>query len=110
MSDTPSGISPGPIPYGLLPVVLLASGLALAEPASALAPATLPATGTLPAVMQTLPEGFQLPDRLAAYEQQKAEETEVAMRFMDWLFGDGPVNRCGTTSGCRSGWDDSDCF
>ena len=105
MSDTPSGISPG-----LLPVVLLASGFALAEPAAALAPATLPATGDLPAVMQTLPEGFQLPDRLAAYEQQKAEETQVAMRFMDWLFGDGPVNRCGTTSGCSSGWDDSDCF
>ena len=105
MSDTPAGISPG-----LLPIVLLASGIALAEPAVATTQAALPATDTLPAVMQTLPEGFQLPDRLAAYEQQKAEETEVAMSILDWLFGDGPVNRCGTTSGCRSGWDDSDCF
>ncbi len=110
MSDTPSGLSPSLIPSSLLPVVLLASGLALAEPASALAPATLTVESALPAVMQTLPEGFQLPERLAAYEQQKSEETQVAMRIMEWLFGDGPVNRCGTTSGCRSGWDDSDCF
>lgn len=106
MSDTPAGISPG-----LLPIVLLASGLAVAEPGAAAAHAVLPATtGELPAVMQTLPEGFQMPERLTAYERQKAEETDVAMNILDWFFGDGPVNRCGTTSGCRSGWDDSDCF
>lgn len=106
MSDTPSGTSPG-----LLPIALLAAGLAVAEPGAASAHAALPVgPGELPAVMQTLPEGFQLPERLSAYEQQKAEETEVAMRSIwDW-FGDGPVNRCGTTSGCASGWDDSDCF
>lgn len=107
MSDTPSGASPG-----LLPVVLLASGLALAQPGVAQAHTAAPiaTSGDLPAVMQTLPKSFLLPERLAAYEEEKTEETQVAMRFMDWLFGDGPVNRCGTTSGCSSGWDDSDCF
>ncbi len=105
MSDTPSGLAPG-----LLPIVLMTSALALAEPAAAAVPATLPATDARPAAMHSLPQDFRLPERLAAYEKAKAEETQVAMRFLDWLFGDEPVNRCGTTSGCRSGWDDSDCF
>ncbi|WP_136646342.1 hypothetical protein [Tabrizicola sp. YIM 78059] len=96
----------------LLPAVLVASGLSLAAsgPALAVGSVVLPATGELPAVMQALPQGFAIPDRLAAYEREQAQETQVAMRFLDWLFGDEPVNRCGTTSGCRSGWDDSDCF
>lgn len=107
MSDTPSGrVS------ALLPAVLVASSLGLALPDAALAygPASVGGVGELPAVMQNLPQGFEIPERLAAYEQDKAEETQVAMRMLDWLFGDGPVSRCGTTSGCRSGWDDSDCF
>lgn len=103
MKDLKTGADPA-----LLPAVLLASGMAL-TPAIADTNAAIDLGGTMPAVMAELPGGFALPAELAAYERAKTEEMQISLRML-WPWDDEPVNRCGTTSGCRSGWDDSDCF